>query len=85
MVCLFYLCLEEGYLMKWSYENVKLEQTNDVNDQTRGEIFKQAAKENIYPPNTISACRRIRDERKLHNEDNFIGQKSTIFLSYLQF
>ena len=71
--------------MKWSYENAKLEQTNDVNDQTRGEIFKQAAKENIYPPNTISACRRIRDERKLHNEDNFIGQKSTIFLSYLQF
>jgi len=41
--------------MKWSYEKAKLEQSNDVNDQTRGEIFKQAAEENIYPPNTISA------------------------------
>ena len=77
--------MEEGYLMKWSYENAKLEQTNDVNDQTREEIFKQAAEENTYPPNTISACHRIGDERKLHKEDSFIDHKSTISSSYLQF
>jgi len=47
-----------------------------------GEIFKQAVKENNCSSNTISACHRIRDEKKLHKEDNFIDHKSTIFPSY---
>jgi len=53
-----------------------------VNDQTRGEIFKQAVEENNCTSNIISACHIIRDERKLHNEDSFIDKKSTIFPSY---
>ena len=47
-----------------------------------GEIFKQAAEENNCSSNTISTCHRIKDERKLHNEDSFIDKKSTIFPSY---
>jgi len=74
-------CFKKLRRNKWLLEQILYY----VNDQTRGEIFKQAVEENNCSSNAISACHRIKDERKLKTKIALLIRKVQFFQVILQF